>query len=163
MIFNFIKKYGLRETWEALIYNNSKIKDFASNERIKEDLLKGLDYYQITDLFEDTLAYANKLSKKENGQYYTPDDVCDFLAKQTINFDEGVWCDPCCGTGNISYKLVERNPKFLDNIKNEIFNIVFQNVIDLVHSKQSNKEIIYKMKDSDLFDDITIFMSQLIH
>ena len=54
-------------------------------------------------------------------------------------------------------------PKFLDNIKNEIFNIVFQNVIDLVHSKQSNKEIIYKMKDSDLFDDITIFMSQLFH
>lgn len=41
--------------------------------------------------------------------------------------------------------------------------LVFQNVIDLVHSKQSNKEIIYKMKDSDLFDDITIFMSQLFH
>ena len=50
-------------------------------------------------------------------------------------------------------------PKFLDNIKNEIFNIVFQNVIDLVHSKQSNKEIVYKMKDSDLFDDITIQIS----
>lgn len=65
------------------------------------------------------------------------------------------------------YKLIlSRNflyPKFLDNIKNEIFNIVFQNVIDLVHSKQSNKEIIYKTKDSDLFDDITILMSQLFH
>ena len=66
---------------------------------------------------------------------------------------------------NRLYKLNEEEYKlkFLDNIKNEIFNIVFQNVIDLVHSKQSNKEIIYKMKDSDLFDDITIFMSQLIH
>ena len=41
--------------------------------------------------------------------------------------------------------------------------LVFQNVIDLVHSKQSNKEIIYKMKDCDLFDDITIFMTQLFH
>lgn len=50
-------------------------------------------------------------------------------------------------------------PKFLDNIKNEIFSIVFQNVIDMVNSNQSNKEITYKMKDSDLFDDITIQIS----
>lgn len=116
MIFNFIEKYGLKETWEALIYNNSKIEDFASNENIKEDLLKDLDYYQITDLFEETLAYDNKLNKKENGQYYTPDDVCDFLAKQVDDFPDGVWCDPCCGTGNISYKLIERNPKLLDTM-----------------------------------------------
>ena len=75
-----------------------------------------------------------------------------------------------------SNKLVGRILKINDNlylimvsindivyIKNEIFSIVFQNVIDMVNSNQSNKEIIYKMKDSDLFDDITIFMSQLIH
>ena len=50
-------------------------------------------------------------------------------------------------------------PKFLDNIKNEIFSIVFQNVIDMVNSNQSNKEIIYKMKDCVLFDNITIQIS----
>ena len=63
---------------------------------------------------------------------------------------------------NRLYKLNEEEYKLiLSKIKYLI--LVFQNVIDLVHSKQSNKEIIYKMKDSDLFDDITIFMSQLIH
>lgn len=50
-------------------------------------------------------------------------------------------------------------PKFLDNIKNEIFSIVFQNVINMINSKLSNKEITYKMKDSDLFNNITIQIS----
>lgn len=66
---------------------------------------------------------------------------------------------------NRLYKLNEGEYNF---ILTETLRKLFQEssrlyVIDLIHSKQSNKEIIYKMKDSDLFDDITIFMSQLIH
>ena len=50
---------------------------------------------------------------------------------------------------NRLYKLNEEEYKLiLSKIKYLI--LVFQNVIDLVHSKQSNKEIIYKMKDSQL-------------
>ena len=116
IIFDYIKEYGLKNTWEALVYNNSYLSAFQPNENIKEDLLKDKNYYEITDLYEESLAYSNKLQKKENGQYYTPDDVCDFLVKQIDCFDDGIWCDPCCGLGNISYKLIQKKPELLNTM-----------------------------------------------
>lgn len=47
-------------------------------------------------------------------------------------------------------------PKFLNNIKEEILLIIIQNVSDMVKSNENYKEIIYNMKDNDLFDNITL-------
>jgi hypothetical protein len=48
--FKYLSLYGLKDTWEAAIYNNSLNKDFKKNENIKEDFLKNLSYYEISDL-----------------------------------------------------------------------------------------------------------------
>lgn len=114
--FKYLSLYGLKDTWEAVIYNNSLNKDFKRNENIKEDFLKNLSYYEISDLYEESLAYVNKLNKKEQGQYYTPKDVCEVLAKKALEFKEGVWCDPCCGIGNISYEFLRRKPEMISSM-----------------------------------------------
>lgn len=116
MIFEYLKSFGLRTTWEALIYNLSHNENFTPHEEIKENLLKNKSYYEISDLYEEALAFVNKINKKKNGQYYTPQDVSAFLAKQSDLFNDGVWCDPCCGIGNISYELLKLKPQLLDTM-----------------------------------------------
>lgn len=67
-------------------------------------------------MYEECLAFNDKLNKKNNGQYYTPSDVCDLLVEQALEFPDGIWCDPCCGIGNISFKLIEKKPELLNTM-----------------------------------------------
>ena len=38
------------------------------------------------------------------------------LVEQALEFPDGIWCDPCCGIGNISFKLIEKKPELLDTM-----------------------------------------------
>lgn len=47
-------------------------------------------------------------------------------------------------------------PKILDDVKEELFYIIYQKVIDLVHNNQQSIEFVHKMNNNKFFNDITL-------
>jgi hypothetical protein len=67
-----------------------------------------LDDMSIGDIgvvYEAILALSDSRSRKQQGQYFTPDDVAEFMARQARRFPSGRWLDPCCGVGNLAWHL----------------------------------------------------------
>lgn len=69
------------------------------------DLLDGLSMSERSVLYEYSLAHVDRRSRKSEGQFFTPDDVAQFLAARAREFPAGTWIDPCCGIGNLSFWL----------------------------------------------------------
>lgn len=67
-------------------------------------------YDNIGDLYEIALEHNNQISKKELGQYYTPKDVCHFMAHKLLSEhkDEYTLADVCCGTGNLIIEVLRQ-------------------------------------------------------
>lgn len=62
----------------------------------------------------------NDDKKKENGVYYTPEDISLVMSSRTKLFDDGkgIWLDPCCGLGVLAITLasIQENPiEFIQN------------------------------------------------
>ena len=49
----------------------------------------------------------NDDKKKENGVYYTPEDISLVMSSRAKLFDDGkgIWLDPCCGLGVLAITL----------------------------------------------------------
>lgn len=126
-----LDKSGLETTWKQLVLTHAK-KSYpeitsklitASNEfqnitLLPEDYLNQLSIGQIGILYEYSLSYVNPESRKQSGQYFTPDDIAKWMAKQSKKFSKGIWLDPSSGIGNLSYYLAKQqtNPeKFIVN------------------------------------------------
>jgi predicted RNA methylase len=63
----------------------------------------------------------NTKEKKENGVFYTPEDISEFMSKKAKSFDEnGIWLDPCCGLGILSITLASLQNDPIDFIKNRL-------------------------------------------
>lgn len=80
----------------------------ATRDGIPSDLLDGLSISEITVLYEYSLAWVDRASRKSSGQFFTPDDVAGFLAARARRLDpddDGMWIDPCCGAGTLSHAL----------------------------------------------------------
>ena len=84
---------GLDETWNIIL--NS----YFPNEFFQEDKLGGL--------YEDGLAFSNKIEKKAMGKYYTPIDVAEVMAHYLLDIPGENICDLCCGTGNLIIAVLE--------------------------------------------------------
>lgn len=129
---NLLTLHGIQKTWLSLLLTHSKhskykegaktqilsAKEFAGGITLKVDLLSGLTIGEIGILYEFSLAATDPESRKEAGQYFTPDDVATWMASHSDGFAKGIWLDPCSGVGNLSYPLISRqeNPeKFLLN------------------------------------------------
>lgn len=70
------------------------------------DPLAGLNLTEISVLYEYLLAHVSHDDRKASGQFFTPDDVAQFMAGLAAEFEPGErWIDPCCGVGNLSYWL----------------------------------------------------------
>lgn len=78
-----IDKLGLDKAWDLILQDDSVSMD---------------DYGY---LYEAGLAYTNKIDKKEQGKYYTPEDVANLLADFFKDLSGENICDVCCGTGNL--------------------------------------------------------------
>lgn len=65
-----ISDIGLKETWNNILSN------YFPNDFFAEDKLGGL--------YEDGLAFSNKIEKKSMGKYYTPDDVAKVDRKSVV-------------------------------------------------------------------------------
>jgi predicted RNA methylase len=72
---------------------------------LTDDLIDGLSISEVNVLYEFSLAYVDRSSRKSEGQFFTPDDVARFLAQRAAPLPAGTWIDPCCGIGNLSYWL----------------------------------------------------------
>lgn len=69
-----------------------------------------LDNMSIGELgvvYEALMALSDHGARRSSGQYFTPDDVAEFMARQSESFPSGTWVDPCCGVGNLSWYLAK--------------------------------------------------------
>jgi hypothetical protein len=115
-----LTKYGLRKTWLNLLYTHLKSLDkfkyisdnaiFSKSKLLPSNILNGLSIGEVSILYEYTVAKNNSNSRKSNGQFFTPDDVADFMASYSKKFGPGKWLDPCSGIGNLSWHLVAAQP-----------------------------------------------------
>lgn len=98
---SLIDKNGLEEVWKK----NCELLKNLTPEVFSE---KYFDYNELGWLYENGLAYTNKISKKEMGKYYTPNDVSNLMAQFLFeNDDNKVLADTGCGTGNLILAALE--------------------------------------------------------
>ena len=133
--FNFmLDRLGLGKAWYSILAtslkNNNKAdlkyilneKEFINAEIQSFDFLGGLTIGEISVLYEYSLAYIDRDKRKQEGQYFTPDDVAQVMAKKTLPFPKNkIWIDPCSGVGNLSYWLIQYQENQEDFLKNNIF------------------------------------------
>lgn len=123
-IFNFniktldviLKRKGIEKTWKSILATHLQGKEkfayileqdpFKSQEIFPSDLINGMSIGEIGVLYEYSLTHGNVESRKSNGQFFTPDDVAEFMASYSSKFGTGKWLDPCSGIGNLSWYLV---------------------------------------------------------
>lgn len=89
-----------KEVWEDITSFNALLKEF-SFDKIEKSLLH--------DLIGHTI-YKNK--RKYAGQFTTPIELANLLAKLIIKDKSALTIDPCCGTGTILkevYKIKKQN------------------------------------------------------
>ena len=111
-----LEKHGLRKAWLSILRTNLNGRpefEYIANsaalnggELLPLDLLEGLSIGEISVLYEFSLAILNPHSRKESGQFFTPDDVAEFMASYSKDFPKGIWLDPCAGVGNLTWHLV---------------------------------------------------------
>lgn len=64
----------------------------------------------------------NDDKKKENGVYYTPEDISLVMSSRAKLFDDGkgIWLDPCCGLGVLAITLASIQDNPIDFIQNRL-------------------------------------------
>ncbi|MEY4322850.1 MAG: hypothetical protein RL410_631, partial [Actinomycetota bacterium] len=107
---------GLKKTWLDLLATHIKSfgkfdyilaeDDYRGHKILDENLLEALSIGEIGVLYEFCIAHQDASSRKDNGQYFTPDDVALFMVSKAKEFPVGRWLDPCSGVGNLSWHLV---------------------------------------------------------
>ena len=111
-----VSKYGFVGFWDMFIktYTHKQRPDLEKQpSNLDIDLTnKMFDIDNIGELYEIALEYVNKISKKELGQYYTPTDTADFMAKKliSVNDQNDNIADVCCGTGNLIISVLKNMP-----------------------------------------------------
>lgn len=151
-----IDKLGIKNAWYSILATHIyklhqshydyllKQKEFSNASIQDSDMLDSISIGEIATLYEYSLAYFNRDKRKQEGQYFTPNDVAQVMAKKALSFPAGkIWVDPCTGVGNLSFWLVklQENPEsflinqiyFVDKdplalfIARTLFTLAFQN------------------------------------
>ena len=76
-----------------------------------------LNVKNFGEMYEIGLAVQDKIQKKNNGQYYTPEDVALIMSQWFDSLDGENICDVACGTG----KLILTYLDFIGKEKTEKF------------------------------------------
>jgi len=92
-----IDKYGLKKVWDEILKYRKK----------NDNLVSILEVKNFGELYEIGLAYVNKTDKKEQGKYYTPEDVATLLSTFLKDLNGENICDVCCGTGNLIHSFLK--------------------------------------------------------
>ena len=183
-----VKKLGIRGAWLSMLAAeigarpelNYVVRDkmFKGVKPLENRALQGLTIGEIGILYEYCVALIDPASRKGEGQFFTPDDVAEFLVSQTKKFTQGIWMDPCSGIGNLSWHLVDAQKdkeKFLlENlvlmdkdalaldIARVLFTISFQkNIHDLFHRIKDSFRVFDFLSVSDNGQQLPAFNSDL--
>ncbi|MDR2685895.1 MAG: N-6 DNA methylase [Rickettsiales bacterium] len=127
-LMSLLKARGINGAWIDILATHLRNKKqflyilnddkFKNANFLDTDLLSELSIGEISVLYEYSLSYDNRTSRQNNGQFFTPDDVAELMAKQSSKFETGIWLDPCSGIGNLSWHLIKfqsDKEKFLIN------------------------------------------------
>ncbi len=88
---NDVETLGLKQTWSVICKYVLTCGENADFLNIKN----------FGEMYEIGLAIQDKIQKKNNGQYYTPDDVALIMSKWLLNLQGEKVCDVACGTGKL--------------------------------------------------------------
>ena len=115
-----LRKFGIRQAWINILASHLaqkhdlayilKDENFQGATTNETDLLRGLSIGEISVLYEYSVTYCDPDSRKSNGQFFTPDDVAQYMAAFSGKFGPGIWLDPCSGIGNLSWHLIAQQP-----------------------------------------------------
>lgn len=165
--FNFLlDRLGLEKAWYSVLAtnlsntNNKNLhyildeKEFSNVEFQDFDFLAGLTVGEISALYEYSLAYVDCNKRKQEGQYFTPDDIAQVMAKKALNFPKNkIWIDPCSGIGNLSYWLIKYQDDQENFIKNNLILVdrdklalFVARLILTVHFQENDKRLYHKIK-----------------
>ena len=159
---HLIEKYGIKKTWVSLLATHlnttNEFKyilgqpEFAEAKIFPRNLLEALSIGEIGVLYEYSVTVNNSRSRKSNGQFFTPDDVAQFMASFSKKFSKGTWLDPCSGIGNLSWHLVaiqDEPEEFLIN------NLILSDKDDLaLLIARTLLTISYQNRHKNLFNEI---------
>lgn len=88
---NDVENDGLSHTWAFIC-------DYVLNYGENPDFL---NVNNFGEMYEIGLAIQDKIQKKNNGQYYTPEDVALLMSAWFDALDGDNICDVACGTGKL--------------------------------------------------------------
>lgn len=170
-----LEQNGLKKTWVNLLAahvssNGDKFAYILADPEFKDfnpdttDILSGLTVGEIGLFYEFSLAYVDMGSRAEQGQYFTPDDVAQFMVSHSKDFVDGVWLDPCSGVGNLSYWLVksQKDPeKFLREnlilVDRDPLALLIASVIMTTHFQADSADVFHVLRERavcrDYLDD----------
>lgn len=126
-----LETYGLECTWAYIceyVLTYGENTDFLSVKNFGE-------------MYEIGLAIQDKQQKKENGQYYTPDDVAILMCEWFDSLEGQKICDVGCGTGKLiltyldyvgkerAYKLLNEGRLYLFDIDTVALNICVTSIL----------------------------------
>lgn len=114
---NALTATGIEQTWKALLATRVaragerfayilEAEFLKGASRMERDLLQNLSIGEISVLYEYCVSQVDSSSRKDNGQYFTPDDVSSLMVREALEFRPGKWLDPCAGIGNLAWHLV---------------------------------------------------------
>lgn len=92
-----IEKNGLSNTW---VYICDYVLTYGENTNF-------LNVKNFGEMYEIGLAIQDKIQKKNNGQYFTPDDVASVMSEWLDGLDGENICDVACGTGKLILTYLE--------------------------------------------------------
>ena len=126
--------FGLEKTWYMVLathlkeLNRKELNYILSEKEFQDihvqnfDFLEDLSVGEISVLYEYSLAYIDRDKRKEEGQYFTPDDVAQVMAKKALTFPKNkIWVDPCSGVGNLSFWLIKYQENPEDFLKKNLY------------------------------------------
>ena len=137
-----IDKYGLTDVWIGII---SLFED-------ENDAYGVLTINNFGELYEIGLAHTNKISKKEYGKYFTPNDISKVMSEWFADLKGESICDVCCGTGNLiisflstlkpskAKKLISSGKIYIYD-QDELALYICQSTIGIIYGKENASKI----------------------
>ncbi len=97
-----LQEYGLEITWNIII-------EMISSCTVDDLSATFLRFDDLGELYEIGLALTNKISKKEMGKYYTPNDVAKIMSELLLENDNiSELVDVASGTGNLVLEVIRQ-------------------------------------------------------
>ena len=114
--------------WHAVFEEENRYEKIGIPQKcgfILKDLLKRLDEYNFGQLKEDVIggifeSLIPKTEKHKYGQYFTREDLVDFILGFIVRSPDDYCCDPACGSGTFLNRIYSRIKWLSTNQKKHI-------------------------------------------